>query len=300
MHFSRNHLDVGAYGFAQQDQANFNLVTTDGSSPPITQLENPTGELLDAWLQDTYDATDWLNFTAGVRQSHFRGLVTENATDPRLGTTVKLPHLNWVLSAFWGKYYQAPPLETLSGPFVSYATTQDTSFLPLHGERDTERQFGVTIPVDGLDCRGGLLRHPVAELLRSQSDRRIRHLPADHRPGSAHRGARAHGALAGLLAIRTGASGLLEPDRGMLRRDHRRPGGAGHRAAAPPIRGSITISATRSTSATTPACRTGSSSAPTCRPIRDCPTMGRRPTCRAIRRSTYPWDVTLPATCRSR
>ncbi|MGB6486767.1 MAG: TonB-dependent receptor [Steroidobacteraceae bacterium] len=149
MHFSRNHLDVGAYGFAQQDQANFNLVTTDGSSPPITQLENPTGELLDAWLQDTYDATDWLNFTAGVRQSHFRGLVTENATDPRLGTTVKLPHLNWVLSAFWGKYYQAPPLETLSGPFVSYATSQDTSFLPLHGERDTERQFGVTIPVVG-------------------------------------------------------------------------------------------------------------------------------------------------------
>jgi outer membrane receptor protein involved in Fe transport len=149
MHFSRNHLDVGAYGFAQQDQANFNLGTSDGSSAPITQLENPSGELLDAWLQDTYDATDWLSLTAGVRQSHFRGLVTENATDPRLGTTVKLPHLNWVLSAFWGKYYQAPPLETLSGPFVAYATTQDTSFLPLHGERDTERQFGLTIPVMG-------------------------------------------------------------------------------------------------------------------------------------------------------
>jgi outer membrane receptor protein involved in Fe transport len=54
-----------------------------------------------------------------------------------------------VLSAFWGKYYQAPPLETLSGPLAAYATSNDTSFLPLRGERDTERQFGVTIPVKG-------------------------------------------------------------------------------------------------------------------------------------------------------
>ena len=54
-----------------------------------------------------------------------------------------------MLSAFWGKYYQAPPLETLSGPLVAYATANDTAFLPLHGERDTERLFGVTIPVKG-------------------------------------------------------------------------------------------------------------------------------------------------------
>jgi outer membrane receptor protein involved in Fe transport len=149
MTVSRNHLDVGVYGFAQQDQADFNLVTSDGSSPPTTQLENPTGDLVAAWLQDTYDVTDWLNVTAGVRQTHFRGLVSENATDPRLGTTVKVPHLNWVFSAFWGKYYQAPPLETLSGTFIANAQAQGTQFLPLHGERDKERQFGVTIPVMG-------------------------------------------------------------------------------------------------------------------------------------------------------
>jgi outer membrane receptor protein involved in Fe transport len=146
---SRNHLDVGVYGFAQQDQADYNLVTSDGSSPPTTQLENPTGDLLAEWLQDTYDVTDWLNLTAGVRETHFRGLVTENATDPRLGTTVKVPHLNWVFSAFWGKYYQAPPLETLSGTFIANAQAQGTQFLPLRGERDTERQFGVTIPLMG-------------------------------------------------------------------------------------------------------------------------------------------------------
>jgi len=108
-------------------------------------LENPTGRLVTAWVQDTFEATHWL----GVRESCFEGSFTENATDPRLGATVLLPQLNWVLSAFWGKYYQAPPLQTLSGPLVAYATANDTAFLPLHGERDTEHQFGVTIPVQG-------------------------------------------------------------------------------------------------------------------------------------------------------
>jgi hypothetical protein len=146
---SRNHLDVGLFGFAQQDQADFNLAFTDDSSPTLRELESPTGELITAWMQDTFEATQWLNLSAGVRQSHFRGSFTENATDPRLGATIQLPRLDWVLSAFWGKYYQAPPLETLTGPLVAYATSNDTAFLPLHGERDTERLFGVTIPLKG-------------------------------------------------------------------------------------------------------------------------------------------------------
>jgi hypothetical protein len=146
---SHNHLDVGVFGFAQQDQADFNLAFTDLSSPTLQELESPTGMLITAWLQDTFEVTHWLNLSAGVRQSHFQGSFTENATDPRLGATIQLPRLDWVLSAFWGKYYQAPPLETLSGPLVAYATANDTAFLPLHGERDTERLFGVTIPVKG-------------------------------------------------------------------------------------------------------------------------------------------------------
>jgi TonB dependent receptor-like, beta-barrel/Carboxypeptidase regulatory-like domain len=149
MSFSRNHLDVGVFGFAQQDQADFDLAFTDGSSPTLQESQSPTGGLLTAWMQDTFQAAHWLNLSAGVRESSFKGAISENATDPRIGATVLLPRLNWVLSAFWGKYYQAPPLETLSGPLVTYATANDTAFLPLRGERDTERQFGVTIPVKG-------------------------------------------------------------------------------------------------------------------------------------------------------
>jgi len=48
-----------------------------------------------------------------------------------------------------GQVLPGPPLETLTGPLVAYATSNDTAFLPLHGERDTERLFGVTIPLKG-------------------------------------------------------------------------------------------------------------------------------------------------------
>ena len=148
MHFDHNHVDLGAYGFAQQDHADFNLAFSNGSRS-LAELENPTGGLIDTWVSDNWHPLKWLHLQAGVRESHFQGLITESATDPRYGATVELPKLHWVLSAFWGKYYQAPPLESLSGPIVRFASTQNSHFLPLYGERDRERQFGVTIPLGG-------------------------------------------------------------------------------------------------------------------------------------------------------
>jgi hypothetical protein len=152
----RHHLDVGLFGFAQQDNELFHLLFNadsddagDVGGPPLTEVIQPSGGLAAAYLQDTFEATHWLSLSAGVRQTHFHGNVTENATDPRLGVTVILPRIGWALTASWGKYYQAPPLETLAGPLAQFATSSDTGFLPLRGERDTERQFGLTIPLQG-------------------------------------------------------------------------------------------------------------------------------------------------------
>ena len=48
---------------------------------------------------------------------------------------------------FYGHFYQALPLLTFSGPaLVNAASGQGYSFGSLHGERDEEYQFGVTIP----------------------------------------------------------------------------------------------------------------------------------------------------------
>jgi hypothetical protein len=147
-HAGRNTLEAGLLGFGQNDNQFFHVLFNDDSNPPVQQTLRPSGNLLAAYAQDTYRLTSWLTLSGGLRQTHFDGLVTENATDPRLGVTVKLPR-ELVLRAFWGKYYQAPPLETISGPLLEYAENSDLGFLPLHGERDNEWQVGLTIPVEG-------------------------------------------------------------------------------------------------------------------------------------------------------
>jgi hypothetical protein len=84
-----------------------------------------------------------------VRYTHFSGVLSEEVTDPRFGVALQIPQLNWVFRAFYGKYYQAPPLLTASGPLLDFVTSQSLGFIPLHGERDEESQVGVTIPFRG-------------------------------------------------------------------------------------------------------------------------------------------------------
>jgi hypothetical protein len=148
-HMHDNDLEVGLVGFGQDDNQFFNVVFNDGSNPPVVQSLRLSGSVTAAYLQDTYRPTQWLTLSAGVRQTHFEGLITENATDPRVGATVKIPGLNAVLRAFWGKFYQPPPLETLSGPLLEFAQNNALTFLPLHGERDEEWQLGLTLPWHG-------------------------------------------------------------------------------------------------------------------------------------------------------
>lgn len=149
LHVAQHDLQVGVTGFSQRDSESFDVLFNDGSNAPIAQRLNPSGSLVAAYLEDTYKATDWLTFAGGVRQTHFAGAVTENAASPRLGASVLLPKINWILRGFWGKYYQAPPLTTLSGPLLQFAQANDLGFIPLHGERDEEYQVGLTIPIQG-------------------------------------------------------------------------------------------------------------------------------------------------------
>ncbi|HEX3951190.1 MAG TPA: TonB-dependent receptor [Steroidobacteraceae bacterium] len=153
LHFGQHDLQLGSTGFSQRDAETFDVLFNDQSSvpvnAPVNQTLNPSGSLIAAYVEDTYKAADWLTFAGGIRQTHFAGALTENATSPRLGATVQLPGINWLLRGFWGKYYQAPPLTTLSGPLLQFAQNNDLGFIPLHGERDEEYQFGFTIPIQG-------------------------------------------------------------------------------------------------------------------------------------------------------
>ncbi len=140
---------AGLYAFDQADHEFVKLIANDGSAPPLAQSQRPTGHLEAGFLEDQYKPFSWLTLMGGVRLTHFSGALSEKAASPRAGGSLRIPHLNWVLRGFWGRYYQAPPLSTVVGPLLDYAVTQGLGFIPLRGERDQEHQFGLTIPLRG-------------------------------------------------------------------------------------------------------------------------------------------------------
>jgi len=142
-------VQVGFYGFHQQDDQLFALTFNDGSNPNLSTREQPSGNLAAVFIQDKISVASWLTLTAGVRQTHFSGGITENATSPRVGAAIQIPSVNWVVRGFYGRFYQGPPLITASGPLLSFVTAQDLGFIPLHGERDEEYQVGLTVPMRG-------------------------------------------------------------------------------------------------------------------------------------------------------
>jgi len=155
----RNNARAGLYTFAQQDDQFFHVVYNDGSN--FAQAQSPTGSLIAAFIEDQFKPTSWLTLNAGLRQTHFSGALAENATSPRVGASVRIPKLNWVFRGFYGRFYQPPPLGTLSGPALNaIQNQQQLNFVLLPGERDEEHQFGVTIPFKGwvLDADNFLTR----------------------------------------------------------------------------------------------------------------------------------------------
>lgn len=140
---------LGVSGFAEREINRFGLTPTDGRGLALRQRENLWGNLGALFLEDQYKLTPWLTVSGGVRLTRFSGSLVETAADPRLGATLRLPKLGWMLRGFYGRYYQAPPLSTVSGPLLELALSQGFGFLPLKGERDEQHEFGLTIPARG-------------------------------------------------------------------------------------------------------------------------------------------------------
>jgi TonB dependent receptor/Carboxypeptidase regulatory-like domain/TonB-dependent Receptor Plug Domain len=158
---ARNDLQAGLYGFHQNDShrlgAVFNCPTNGdpnfpgcGGDPFPLDFEPASGGQAAFFVDDKFKPFAWLTLSAGMRPTHFSGSGrSENAISPRFGATLTVPRLHWTFRAFYGHYYQAPPLQTASGPLLQFAHANDVTFIPLRGERDEEHQFGVSIPYRG-------------------------------------------------------------------------------------------------------------------------------------------------------
>lgn len=144
---AKNEIQAGAYGFYQQNDEFFGLTQT--GSPSLNDHEQPVGSVSAFFLDDKFKPFSWLTLSAGIRPTHFSGVEVENSISPRFSIAATVPRLNWTFRAFYGHFYQAPPLVTVSGTLEQFCQTADCGFAPLAGERDEEHQFGVTIPFHG-------------------------------------------------------------------------------------------------------------------------------------------------------
>jgi len=138
---------VGVEAFAQHDDTRFDLRAADASLAPLREALAPWGNTEALFFEDEFKPASWLSLTGGVRLTHYDGLLSENAANPRVGASVRVPKLAWVLHGFYGRYYQPPPLDTAAGPLLGFALHEGVGFLPLRGERDEEYEAGLTIPV---------------------------------------------------------------------------------------------------------------------------------------------------------
>jgi hypothetical protein len=147
--FWRNDLETGVYGFFQHQYSYFDNTYTNGTANFPSSSIGVNGGLVAEYISDRFNATKWLTIIAGLRGTEFRSSIAENQADPRIGAAVRIPHLNWVLRGFYGHYYQAPPLVTATGALFGFASSQNFTFAPLHGERDKQYEASLIIPYRG-------------------------------------------------------------------------------------------------------------------------------------------------------
>ena len=135
--------DAGVYGFFQHQYNYFDNVFTDGNPnfPPSSTTVN--GGVVAEFINDKFKVTPWLTLIAGLRETQFNASISENETDPRFGVAVKVPRLNWVFRAYYGYFYQAPPLVTATGALSRFGEQPEFHF------RSTARRAGYRIAVRG-------------------------------------------------------------------------------------------------------------------------------------------------------
>ncbi len=145
----KHNAKIGLYAFGQHDNQLFAVVANDGTGNSFRQRALSAGDLEAVFLEDQYKATSWLTLNGGIRLTRFSGELSETAASPRIGAALRVPKLKWVLRANYSRLYQPPPLTTISGPLLELAAEEGIEFLPLHGERDEQHEFGITIPLGG-------------------------------------------------------------------------------------------------------------------------------------------------------
>ena len=150
-----NSFSSGMYSFYQKENDLFG-VAADGkcltTNSPCNTPANENAGLVEFSLGDHLRLGKYVTLLGGERFSIYRAKLDESATYPRIGATVRIPKLNWVLRGFYGHFFQPAPILTVSSSVLNYAGSLgggENTFTPIPSERDEEHQFGIEIPYRG-------------------------------------------------------------------------------------------------------------------------------------------------------
>jgi hypothetical protein len=144
----------GVYSFFQHESDLYGLRTNSLGTPAVTVPNSnaiANAGIVEFHFSDHLRVGRWVTLLGGMRVSNYHGGYTETAAYPRIGATVEIPRLHWVLRGFYGHFFQPAPVVTVSSAFLNYASGQpgQNAFVPLPSERDEEHQFGLQIPWKG-------------------------------------------------------------------------------------------------------------------------------------------------------
>jgi len=148
-----NNFSAGMYTFYQAESDLFGVQVNDGSaaSQPNT-VATASAALAEGYLSDHLRLGRYFTLLGGMRFSSFHAGLNESAAYPRIGATLEIPRLHWVLRGFYGHFFQPAPLLTVSSSVLNYANSLgggENAFTPIPSERDEEHQFGIQIPLKG-------------------------------------------------------------------------------------------------------------------------------------------------------
>ncbi|MGO8759730.1 MAG: carboxypeptidase regulatory-like domain-containing protein [Terracidiphilus sp.] len=149
-----NSFSGGLYSFYQRESDRFGVMVNDGSGPSQANTPgNANAGLVEFYLEDHLRLGRYVTLLGGERFTVYRAELDESAIYPRIGASVRIPRLNWVLRGFYGHFFQAAPIQTVSVSVLNYAaslpSTEENAFAPIPSERDEEHQFGIEIPYRG-------------------------------------------------------------------------------------------------------------------------------------------------------
>jgi hypothetical protein len=150
-----NSFSGGLYSFYQKEDDLFGVESGGTCLTTTSQCNTPASAkagLLEFSVGDHLRLGPYITLLGGERFSIFRAELNESAIYPRIGATVRIPRLNWVLRGFYGHFFQPAPILTVSSSVLNYAGSLgggENTFTPLPSERDEEHQFGIEIPYRG-------------------------------------------------------------------------------------------------------------------------------------------------------